>query len=380
MVSKQYFSCFVVPDRAYLEVNGKDAVKLIHSVSTNDITNLNSHETCIATAFLTPKGRILADALIYNITQPEEGPQVTRLLIETHKAVSAQLMKFLVMYRLRSVATIKVSHYQTTVVVGSEKNDTKGEVLVVTNDPRGSELGTLYLSPLGQAKECSANAVDKSMYTRYRMLHGIAEGPEIANKIPLECNLDLLNYISFSKGCYVGQELVARTKHKGIVRKRILPFLRLLRKTGGGGEKVPQPFEKLLPAVSEGLVKSTLLDTAPADSRYYVGEGDFLIAKDKDKNKDDEKEKDSGIVLATTRGQEMGLAMVRLSKLYCNRDGSKNENGPDESRAGFAVVSGSSNDESKNGSWSDSYAEVRVFRPSWWPDVDPVTGRAMSEM
>lgn len=51
-------------------------------------------------------------------------------------------------------------------------------------------------------------------YDIYRIIHGIAEGPEIFNNIPLECNLDFLNYIGFSKGCYVGQELIARTKFK----------------------------------------------------------------------------------------------------------------------------------------------------------------------
>lgn len=49
---------------------------------------------------------------------------------------------------------------------------------------------------------------------KFRLLQGIADGPEILNKIPLECNLDHLNYIDFQKGCYIGQELTARTKYK----------------------------------------------------------------------------------------------------------------------------------------------------------------------
>ena len=61
-------------------------------------------------------------------------------------------------------------------------------------------------------------------YTEYELDHGMTDGPAITNRIPLECNLDLLNYISFSKGCYVGQELTAQTKFKGLVRKRLFPF------------------------------------------------------------------------------------------------------------------------------------------------------------
>jgi folate-binding protein YgfZ len=45
-------------------------------------------------------------------------------------------------------------------------------------------------------------------------VHGVVDGRAVHNRIPLECNLDLLHYISFAKGCYVGQELTARTKFK----------------------------------------------------------------------------------------------------------------------------------------------------------------------
>lgn len=47
-----------------------------------------------------------------------------------------------------------------------------------------------------------------------RMLQGIADGAELTGRIPLECNFDALGYVDFNKGCYVGQELTARTKHQ----------------------------------------------------------------------------------------------------------------------------------------------------------------------
>ena len=49
-------------------------------------------------------------------------------------------------------------------------------------------------------------------YDTFRMMNGLPEGPEIFGMNPLFCNLDLLNYISFTKGCYIGQETVARAK------------------------------------------------------------------------------------------------------------------------------------------------------------------------
>ena len=53
----------------------------------------------------------------------------------------------------------------------------------------------------------------------------MAEGAgELAGELPLECNLDGLGAVSFTKGCYLGQELTSRTHFRGVVRKRILPF------------------------------------------------------------------------------------------------------------------------------------------------------------
>lgn len=51
-------------------------------------------------------------------------------------------------------------------------------------------------------------------YHRYKILRGVLDGPEALSMLPFECNLDALNYVSFSKGCYIGQELMARTKFK----------------------------------------------------------------------------------------------------------------------------------------------------------------------
>ena len=56
--------------------------------------------------------------------------------------------------------------------------------------------------------------LDDLNYVRWRLLNGLPEGLEISGNIPLEMNLDFLNYISFSKGCYIGQELIARTYFK----------------------------------------------------------------------------------------------------------------------------------------------------------------------
>jgi folate-binding protein YgfZ len=67
--------------------------------------------------------------------------------------------------------------------------------------------------------------VSDSVYEYIRYTNGIAEGEELAGKIPLECNLDYLNSISFTKGCYLGQELTARAKYKVMVMDTSSYFL-----------------------------------------------------------------------------------------------------------------------------------------------------------
>jgi folate-binding protein YgfZ len=75
----------------------------------------------------------------------------------------------------------------------------------------------------------TSNQFDKGTslaeYEVFRLLNGLPESEELEGHIPLEYNLDLLNYISFTKGCYIGQELTARTKYRVVFHLSILIFL-----------------------------------------------------------------------------------------------------------------------------------------------------------
>jgi folate-binding protein YgfZ len=87
--------------------------------------------------------------------------------------------------------------------------------------------GALIGAGAGEKKTHGARehdeASDLSAYRRLRYALGVAEGAELLGLLPLECNLEGLNAVSFEKGCYVGQELTARTHHRGVVRKRVVP-------------------------------------------------------------------------------------------------------------------------------------------------------------
>ena len=106
-------------------------------------------------------------------------------------------------------------------------------------DPRTRMLGLRGILPAAVAEALVDGNVDgaakhgdssershdeesaSNLYKRFRYELGIGEGDELTGLLPLECNLHWLNAISLTKGCYVGQELVARTHFTGVIRKRI---------------------------------------------------------------------------------------------------------------------------------------------------------------
>ena len=102
-------------------------------------------------------------------------------------------------------------------------------------DPRHTQLGARGPVPLVEMQEglppysgamLGVQAATKGDYTALRYSLGVAEGPTeipFGSAIPLEYNIDLLQGVTFDKGCYMGQELVARTHYQGLIRKRVVP-------------------------------------------------------------------------------------------------------------------------------------------------------------
>jgi folate-binding protein YgfZ len=93
-------------------------------------------------------------------------------------------------------------------------------------DPRYPTMGLRYVTPLPLKEFCEdARLTTQEHYRFLRYSNGVLEGKEVEGRLPFLVNLDLMDGISFTKGCYVGQELTARSYHTGIVRKRCFPFV-----------------------------------------------------------------------------------------------------------------------------------------------------------
>jgi len=197
-------------DRAVIAVTGSEARPFLQGLITNDIEKVAPGRAIYA-ALLTPQGKILFDFLI------AEGDGA--LLIDCARAGRDALAKRLSMYRLRAKVTIEP---RDQLEVLAEWGGDGARYAIAFDDPRLPALGR---RAIGAAGEMPAAALDAAAYRSRRVALGVPESGDFGSDrmFALDADLDELHAISFDKGCYVGQELTARMKHRGTARKRLLP-------------------------------------------------------------------------------------------------------------------------------------------------------------
>ncbi len=227
-----------LPSRRVLAIAGPDAAKFLQGIVTNNVASEKGQprEQAFYAGFLNATGRVVHDTFIYPLTSggfggiPADGEG---FLIEADAAQMTRFEKYIKRYKLRAKFTVKslapeeVSVWQAW-NDGGDLSPTANEHNVVLRDPRAPSMGHRILH-IGQgAPEADVDRSDEDAYTIRRYLQGVPEGQDELLRetaLPLESNMELMGGIDFHKGCYVGQELTIRTKHRGVVRKRILPCM-----------------------------------------------------------------------------------------------------------------------------------------------------------
>lgn len=196
-------------DRAVIALEGGEARDFLQGLITNDLGRL-APQTGLYAALLTPQGKILFDFLV------TEGDGAVLLDCPADRAEA--LAKRLTMYRLRAKIGIAIRP-QLTVYAGLTGRP--AERAVTFPDPRLAMLGP---RSIGAAAEMPDFLEGPATYHAERLALGVPEGADFgSDKIfALDAGLDELHGVAFDKGCYVGQELTARMKHRGTARKRIL--------------------------------------------------------------------------------------------------------------------------------------------------------------
>ena len=223
------------PDRAVITVAGEDRQAFLQGLISNDTAKITPDRAIYAT-LLTAQGRFLFDLFIVG--------EADRYLVDCATSRRADLIKRLSMYKLRSKVTVADADADWCVALlfGEGVLDriglgrSAGTAIAFGNgvasvDPRLPDLGVRLVLPRVTARETLAalSAVedpDGAAYHRLRIELGVPDAtrdltPE--KSILLENGFDELNAIDWQKGCYMGQELTARTRYRGLVRKRLLP-------------------------------------------------------------------------------------------------------------------------------------------------------------
>jgi folate-binding protein YgfZ len=197
------FPTTVLPDRAVIEVSGPDAATFLQGLITNDIAKAENGRAIFA-ALLTPQGKIIAAFLI--------APANGGYLIDCAKSQAADFAARLKKYKLRAKVTI-VERPDLSVVASPNASDG------AFPDPRLAALGFRAITATTPASG------DAEAYQKHRIALGVPDSSDIPPEtlFPLDCNFEELHGVDFAKGCYVGQELTARMKHRATARRRILP-------------------------------------------------------------------------------------------------------------------------------------------------------------
>ncbi|TCH97457.1 folate-binding protein [Roseococcus sp. SYP-B2431] len=194
-------------DRAVLEVTSEDRLAFLQGLISNDVTAIPEGEALWA-ALLTPQGKWLADFFLL--------PRADRLLMDAEAAQAEMVMARLLRFRLRSkVAMARLEGF--SVQAGWGEPVPAGAVA----DPRLAGAGWRLVTDAPLPATASA-----ANYDLHRLSLGLPDGSrdlQAEQSILLEAGFDELHGISWSKGCYMGQELTARTKYRGLVKRRLVP-------------------------------------------------------------------------------------------------------------------------------------------------------------
>jgi len=215
----------LLADRGVVRVSGTDAEKLLQGIITNDMDLLAS-QPALHAALLIPQGKILFE---FFVVKAGDG-----FLLDTARDRAADLAKRLNLYKLRAkVAIADASDDYRVLALWGDAAHSSGETTGTVSfaDPRLAALGFRILAEAKFAADISAatngEEATAEAYHAHRIALGVPEGGKdypLGDAFPHEADLDQLHGVSFTKGCYVGQEVVSRMQNRASVRKRVVPI------------------------------------------------------------------------------------------------------------------------------------------------------------
>jgi len=198
-------SIFFLEYRAVLKLTGKDRHAFIQGLITQDIMLLDQ-QPFLYSLLLSPQGKFQYDMFLFRADEA--------LYIDTDRV--DDLRTHLNRFKLRSdvqIETTDLSVYASLAEIPHLGED------FIFKDPRHTDMGFRFYS-----YTALDGLISLAEYDRHRISLTVPDGIRdmiVDKSIPLEWNMDKLNAISWDKGCYIGQELTSRTKHLGLIKKRV---------------------------------------------------------------------------------------------------------------------------------------------------------------
>ncbi len=247
----------ILPNRGLLRVSGEEAEEFLQNLVSNDVTRATA-DTAVYSTLLTPQGKFLHD---FFVVRDEDG-----FLLDCEADRLDDLKRRLTMYKLRAKVILSDETDRWLVLAVLEG---KIEGALLFDDPRRLDLGKRAIVRAGDPIEGEEAPFEN--WDARRISLGIPDGSrdiEVEKSFLLEHRMDELNAIDFKKGCYVGQELTARTKYRGNVRKK-------LTHVSVEGDLPPAGTPVLADGIEIGTVRSGLGNQALAILRIERPDGEL---------------------------------------------------------------------------------------------------------
>jgi tRNA-modifying protein YgfZ len=227
-----------LPHRGVISVAGADRVGFLNGLVSNEVARAAPGHAVWA-ALLTAQGRYVTDFFIF--------AEEDRLLLDVRAEAVADLLVRLKRFKLR--AAVELADVSGQFQVYATWKGLPPPVPVTAADPRLPEAGFRSLS-----EEDLEETATEADYDAHRLGLGLPDGPpdlEIDKTLLLEAGFDELGGVAWDKGCYMGQELTARTKYRGLIKRRLVPVL--------FSEAAPPPGT---PVLAQGVEVGTLRSSA----------------------------------------------------------------------------------------------------------------------
>jgi folate-binding protein YgfZ len=223
----------MLPERGLVTVAGEDRADFLQGLISNDITHVGPARVIWA-ALLTPQGKYLHDFFVAELEHT--------IYLDCEADRLMDLGQRLSRYKLRARIELGMAdNFVVAVMPGTAALNRLGLTEepgaaaafgggIVYADPRLAQAGARAILPKGSAegalRDAGFTAGDRAEYDMRRLALGLSDGSRdlvVEKSILLESNFDELHGVDWDKGCYMGQELTARTKYRGLIKKRLMP-------------------------------------------------------------------------------------------------------------------------------------------------------------